>query len=357
MRPLRARHRPRPIPRLLPGPSPTEAAQREGTADPTQPTDGAGTFAPSTVAGSARHGVGSGPFNRDASSAPVQGEGSAESLMSHVEDGHVVDKDVECTAHRVATVTFTGLQPDCRYELTFLNVKSRVTSTITTLIEGWTVSEDTPFNVAFVSCNMVAVTKDLALPESDLWLDLSRRAAAHELDYVLHIGDQIYADEKRDNEGDKAKDYQLVFMTGVNMITDLPTSDWPACAVHIKELYRQLYRETWSHPPTAFVLANCPSLMIYDDHDFRDDWGNSEADSDPNSKEFYVGRCAQEVMCEYQRQLWDNVDFKNIDQIKKESDHLPPLTRSAADLFSFATVLTPLRLLCASRQLPHARVR
>ena len=41
-------------------------------------------------------------------------------------------------------------------------------------------------------------------------------------------------------------------------------------------------------------------------------------DSDPNSKEYYVGRCAQEVMCEYQRQLWDNVDFKAIDKIKKD---------------------------------------
>ena len=36
---------------------------------------------------------------------------------------------------------------------------------------------------------------------------------------------------------------------------------------------------------------------------------NEPEDSDPTSVEYYVGRCAHEVMCEYQRQLWDNVDF------------------------------------------------
>ena len=286
-------------------PSPTEREQRLTPVDiGAQPTKSAGTFAPSSIRNAVLDGF------RD----PPAPQPPRQSAVSDVQDGHVVDKDVDCTAHRVSTVTFTGLEADSRYELTFVNVKSRVTSTVTTLLDGWTVSADTPLNLAFVSCNMVSVTKDLELPDTDLWLDLRRRVALHEVDYVLHIGDQIYADEKRDLKNDK--DYQLVFMTGVNMITGLPTSDWPACAVHIKELYRQLYRETWTHPPTAFVLANCPSLMIYDDHDFRDDWGNDERDSDPNSAEYYVGRCAQEVMCEYQRQLWDNVDFARIDQIK-----------------------------------------
>src|SRR6202034_4127538 len=97
----------------------------------------------------------------------------------------------------------------------------------------------------------------------------------HEIDYLLHIGDQIYADEKRTPEEERMeKKYQMVFRTGVDMLAGIPVDQWPLCSVHIKELYRQLYRETWSHPPTAYVLANCPSLMIYDDHDFRDDWGN-----------------------------------------------------------------------------------
>lgn len=47
----------------------------------------------------------------------------------------------------------------------------------------------------------------------------------------------------------------------------------------IEELYRELYRETWSHPPTQRVLANVPNLTIYDDHDFVDNWGQT-ADSD-----------------------------------------------------------------------------
>ena len=250
-------------------PSPTEHQQHPSTASPHTGTQDAGTFAPSAIADEVRDGVDSAAYHRDTSTSTPP-----TSLMSPVADGPTLDKDVDCTAHRVSTVTFTGLESDARYELTFLNVKSRVTSTITTLIDGWKVSPHLPLNLGIVSCNMVAVTRDLEVPESDLWIDLRRRVAAHELDYVLHIGDQIYADEKRDRNN--GKEYQLVFKSGVEMIEDLPTSDWPACAVHIKELYRQLYRETWTHPPTAFVLANCPSLMIYDDHDFRDDWGNGQ---------------------------------------------------------------------------------
>ena len=302
------------------GPSPAEHAQHVHRGGETQPAKDADTFAPSTIADEVRDGA------------------------DEVRGGDVFDKDVDCTAHRVSTVTFVGLEADARYEVTFGNVKGRVTSTVTTLLKDWAVTPSTPMNVAFVSCNMVAVTKDLELPDSDLWLDLRRRVAAHEIDYVLHIGDQIYADEKRDLKEDKVRDYQLVFKTGVEMIADLPTSDWPACAVHIKELYRQLYRETWSHPPTAFVLANAPSLMIYDDHDFRDDFGCDPADSDPNSKEFYVGRCAQAVMCEYQRQLWDNVDFTAIDKIKSDFHTAlsPQRTLHVALLSSYPIVLCTL---------------
>ena len=32
-------------------------------------------------------------------------------------------------------------------------------------------------------------------------------------------------------------------------------------------MYRNLYRRTWSHAPTAFVLAHTANLMIFDDHE------------------------------------------------------------------------------------------
>jgi hypothetical protein len=37
-------------------------------------------------------------------------------------------------------------------------------------------------------------------------------------------------------------------------------------------MFRAKYRETWRHPSTALVLAHVPNLMIYDDHEVRDNW-------------------------------------------------------------------------------------
>lgn len=52
----------------------------------------------------------------------------------------------------------------------------------------------------------------------------------------------------------------------------------------IEELYRQLYRETWSHPPTAKCLANVPNLTIYDDHDFVDNCSSTLHEAASSSK-------------------------------------------------------------------------
>ena len=39
------------------------------------------------------------------------------------------------------------------------------------------------------------------------------------------------------------------------------------------------YRLNWSREPVRRVLANVPTYMIWDDHDIRDGWGSSAADS------------------------------------------------------------------------------
>ena len=181
-------------------PSPIEQQQVERDIDPSL-TDGDGPslYTSSPLSKQVERGGAQSAFSENGSKAPANGrlQLDGESLAESVDDGHVIDKDVECTAHRVSVATFTNLNPDCRYEITFLNIRSRLTSTVTTLLSGWQVSSLTPFDVAFVSCNLLSVTKDLALPESDLWLDLRRRVAEHEVDYVCHIGDQIYGTSTR----------------------------------------------------------------------------------------------------------------------------------------------------------------
>lgn len=49
----------------------------------------------------------------------------------------------------------------------------------------------------------------------------------------------------------------------------------------------------------------------------RDNWGDLPTDWDPNSLDFFVARCAWRVMLEYQRQLYEDVDFSRLEQITK----------------------------------------
>jgi hypothetical protein len=66
------------------------------------------------------------------------------------------------------------------------------------------------------------------------------------------------------------------------------------------------------------TLANCANLMIYDDHDFRDNWGSDMNDSLRDSAEYFVGKCAQHAYFEYQRQLYVDVDFTQLEAIDRD---------------------------------------
>ena len=154
-------------------PSPAERQQVERDIDPAEAREAEGSYVTSPLSTLVERGGAQLLFTQGGPKPLVSG--GSESLAEKVDDGHVIDKEVECTAHRVSVATFVDLTPDCRYEITFLNIKQRLASTVTTLLSSWQVSSLTPLDVAFVSCNLLSVTKDLALPESDLWLDLRRR--------------------------------------------------------------------------------------------------------------------------------------------------------------------------------------
>jgi hypothetical protein len=57
--------------------------------------------------------------------------------------------------------------------------------------------------------------------------------------------------------------------------------------------------------------------MIYDDHEIRDNWGDNKSDWSRDSESFFVARCAWIVTMEYQRQLYEDVDFSNLEDINK----------------------------------------
>ncbi|MCA9669376.1 MAG: alkaline phosphatase family protein [Myxococcales bacterium] len=181
------------------------------------------------------------------------------------------------------TFHFTGLEPEQRYEIVFEGVDDAPAGRFRTFAK-----HPRRLTLAVVSCNFTVRRGD-----TDLWADLYHRFVEPEkIDMVLHVGDQIYGDQAFSWCVDKAGGaFPLV----------QPIEE------QCRERYRELYRLAWRHPATRDVLACVPNLMIWDDHEIRDDWGSNPADSDPGTVEHYVGGLARGVYREYQRQLWDTL--------------------------------------------------
>ena len=83
-------------------------------------------------------------------------------------------------------------------------------------------------------------------------------------DLVVFLGDQVYADE--------TTDAMREFISARRDIDEPPGAE-----LQDFEEYAHLYRLAWSDPANRWLLSTLPSLMIFDDHDVRDDWNTSYA--------------------------------------------------------------------------------
>lgn len=81
-------------------------------------------------------------------------------------------------------------------------------------------------------------------------------------DCLLLLGDQVYADTLNDEMRE--------FIESRRSLDEPPGEE-------LKDFdeYAELYRIAWSDPWIRWVLSSLPSLMIFDDHDVRDDWNTS----------------------------------------------------------------------------------
>lgn len=202
---------------------------------------------------------------------------------------NVVTQTSNFTKNSPSVFKLQGLVPETEYEITFKGAagnypKGRVR----------TFKADTDrLNVAAVSCNFLGRRGD-----SDLWADLrDRYVMPGDVDLLLHVGDQIYGD--------------ATFARALKIIKTNEPKGKKAQDEQILEAYRRLYRVWWSEPSTRDVLANVSNLMIWDDHEIRDDWGSRSEDYDPNSVEYRIGTLARQAYREYQRQLWDDPPHTN----------------------------------------------
>ena len=83
-------------------------------------------------------------------------------------------------------------------------------------------------------------------------------------DLVLFLGDQVYADETTREMQEFIESRRSV-------------DEEPGTELKDYEEYAHLYKLAWSDPANRWLLSTLPSLMIFDDHDIRDDWNTSQA--------------------------------------------------------------------------------
>jgi phosphodiesterase/alkaline phosphatase D-like protein len=216
----------------------------------------------------------------------IETERAAPSVVAHARSAHhrASSAPVDVPARTPTVVRFDGLAPDTEYAVELDGVRADVAARVRTLPE-----RPDAMNFVAVSCNFTPRRGPM-----DLWAVLrDRYVVPGHVHALLHCGDQVYGDS--------------AFLVATRILDGRSTGT-RSQQLRILETYRDLYRATWSHPPTRDVLASVSNLAIWDDHEIRDDWGSRPADRDPASADHYIGRLARRVFREYQRQLWDDTD-------------------------------------------------
>ncbi len=190
---------------------------------------------------------------------------------------------LEDAADYTGTVRLDGLQADETYHYTILIDGNPVlpgenfpSLTMRTLPSESNMPET--FSFAFGSC---FIPQDFG---DDIFADLEKKIITQQSDgsglrLFLMIGDNVYVDHYF-NENYKDADLN---------------------ANELRQLYREAYRDTWKYENFRRALTKIPSYMIFDDHEFWDNWGNVDYDKDEEDhydKEHY--KAAVQAYWEYQ---------------------------------------------------------
>ncbi|WP_454083428.1 alkaline phosphatase D family protein [Georgenia sp. Marseille-Q6866] len=128
--------------------------------------------------------------------------------------------------------------------------------------------DDAPVRLAFGSCRT-------SVPHDDVHhlthgvdalrtyaLALADGEAGQAPDLLLLLGDQVYADATSAEMREFIEARRDISAEPGDELADF-------------EEYAHLYRLAWGEPALRWLLSWLPSLMIFDDHDVRDDWNTS----------------------------------------------------------------------------------
>lgn len=115
--------------------------------------------------------------------------------------------------------------------------------------------------------------------------------AAHDVKFVLTIGDQMYTDYPKKLSLFDERYFRSIAPPGLERIQD-------CSAAQVRTLLQERYRYFWNMPGWRRLHASYPCYPILDDHDLIDNWGSDPAHATDEWREF--GRGARAAYFDYQ---------------------------------------------------------
>ncbi|RNL85366.1 DUF7800 domain-containing protein [Halostreptopolyspora alba] len=221
--------------------------------------------------------------------ATIWVETDAPCLVSVVADGHRADVPTFTVhGHHYAVCELTDLPPGSAlpYEVRIsgVTVWPEPDSAYPPSLAR-TLDHTAPTRLLFGSCHMSTGHTPEAVREygvdmlraEALRLAESRRAhppdgaaAGGEPTYLLMIGDQVYADELQPSMREFLRESRAAADSAGRAGARPPEDE-----VVFFDEYAELYRQAWIDPDIRWLLSTVPTLMLFDDHDIRDDWNTS----------------------------------------------------------------------------------
>lgn len=149
-----------------------------------------------------------------------------------------------------AVAKAVGLRPDWSYKYRVVRMGRFVPEARGSVRTMPSPSSMTPILFCAISCN--------GGEEDGVWKNFAEFVEKSQPSFILMMGDQVYLDEDE---------------------PDIFAEHFDSKPPDRRQAMADKYRLNWSREPLRTVLANVPVYMMWDDHDVRDGWGSSAADS------------------------------------------------------------------------------
>jgi hypothetical protein len=123
---------------------------------------------------------------------------------------------------------------------------------------------------AYTSCNGFSdakVIKRVREPNA-MWRRMAERHGARAHHLLLMGGDQVYSDSMWD-EVEALRTWRAL---PADVRDNAPFTE--TMRTQVDAFFFRLYLERWSQPAVAAMLAQTPTVMMWDDHDIFDGWGS-----------------------------------------------------------------------------------